>query len=144
LPDKNIENKESVIDETLQFFIKYYVRRNITDFPNTRDLEAINMDVIEKCDKYLKKGNKLKSQFITKAFLNGKEKPSSINDLKDGLEDNLFITILVWHALSFPNSMKFHIQENMNLIYGQGTKKACLFGQWSMFCRRVRIFPNAG
>jgi len=90
LPTENIENKESVIDEVLHFFIKYYVRRNITDFPNTRDLDAINMDVIEKCDKYLKKGNKLKSQFITEAFLNGKEKPSSIKDLKNGLEDKLF------------------------------------------------------
>ena len=44
----NIENKENVIDNVLQFFIKYYVRRNITNFPNTRDLDTINMDVIEK------------------------------------------------------------------------------------------------
>jgi hypothetical protein len=90
LPTKNLKNKENTIDEVLQFFIKYYVRRNITDFPNTRDLDAINMDVIEKCDKYLKKGNVLSSKFVTNAFLNGKEKPSSINDLKNGLEDNLF------------------------------------------------------
>jgi len=90
LPVIYVEGKDSVIDEVLNFFIKYYVRRNITDFPNTRDLDAINMDVIEKCDKYIKKGNKLKSQFIIEAFLNGKEKPSSIKDLKNELEDNLF------------------------------------------------------
>jgi len=90
LPSERIENKESVIDEILQFFIKYYVRRNITDFPSTRDLDAINMDVIEKCDKYLKEGTHLKSQFIVEAFLSGKGKPSSISDLKNGLSDNLF------------------------------------------------------
>lgn len=90
LSTENIENKESVIDEVLQFFIKYYIRRNITDFPNTRDLDTINMDVIEKCDKHLKEGNKLKSQFVIEAFLNGKEKPSLLKDLKNGLEDNLF------------------------------------------------------
>ena len=73
LPTKNIEKKESVIDEVLNFFVKYYVRRNITDFPSTRDLGAINMDVIEKCDQHLKEGNKLKCNFIIKAFLNGRE-----------------------------------------------------------------------
>ena len=89
---KNIfgNNKESVIDEILSFFVKYYVRRNITDFPNTRDLDSINMDVIRKCDRRLKKGNKLKSQFIIKKFLDGKGKPSPIKDLKNKLEDNLF------------------------------------------------------
>lgn len=90
LPSKKIDNRETVIDEILQFFIKYYARRNITDFPNTRDLDKINMDVVEKCDKLLNKGNKLNSQFIIDTFMNGKEKPSKLSDLKEGLEANLF------------------------------------------------------
>ena len=64
LHESNVENKECVIDDVIQFFIKYYVRRNITDFPNTRDLDTINMDVIEKCDKYIQDGNKLNSEYI--------------------------------------------------------------------------------
>jgi hypothetical protein len=36
---ERINDKKNVIDEVLKFFIKYYVRRNITDFPNTRDLD---------------------------------------------------------------------------------------------------------
>ncbi len=90
LPSEDIENKESVINELLQFFIKYYVRRNITDFPNTRDLDTINMDVIEKCDKYIQEGNKLNSNFIIEKYMNGKERPSEIKALKRGLENNLF------------------------------------------------------
>ena len=90
LSSENIENKESVINEILQFFIKYYVRRNITDFPNTRDLDTINMDVIENCNKYIQEGNKLNSNFIIKKFMYGKEKPSEIKALKKGLENNLF------------------------------------------------------
>lgn len=90
LSSENIENKEFVTDEILQFFIKYYVRRNITDFPNTRDLDTINMDVIENCDKYIQEGNKLNSNFIIEKFMNGKEKPSEIKALKKGLENNLF------------------------------------------------------
>lgn len=90
LQSEQIYNKEIVIDDVLQFFIKYYVRRNITDFPNTRDLDAINMDIIEKCDKYLNEGNKLNSQFIVDSFMNGKGQPSSIGDFKKRLENNLF------------------------------------------------------
>jgi len=90
LQSEQIYNKEIVIDDVLQFFIKYYARRNITDFPNTRDLDAINMDIIEKCDKYLNEGNKLNSQFIADSFMNGKGQPSSIGDFKKRLENNLF------------------------------------------------------
>ena len=90
LPEVNFYNKENVIDETLNFFIKYYVRRNITDFPNTRDLDTINMDVIEKCDAYLKSGNKINEKFIIEKFMSGKGKPSKIDDFKKGLENNLF------------------------------------------------------
>jgi hypothetical protein len=66
------------------------VRRNITDFPNTRDLDRINMDAIEKCDEHFKEGKKLNHQFIIDTFLNGKEKPSKLGLLKRGLLDNLF------------------------------------------------------
>ncbi len=90
LPSEQIDNKEDVIDEILQFFIKYYVRRNITDFPNTRDLDTINMDVIDKCYNCINEKKKLNSQFIIDSFMNGKEKPSIISDLKKRLKDNLF------------------------------------------------------
>lgn len=89
LPSKHID-KESVIDETLQFLVKYYVRRNITDFPNTRELDAINMEVIENCESYIQKGNKMSSTFIIEKFMNGKGKPSGIKVLKEKLEDKLF------------------------------------------------------
>ena len=38
---------DTAIIETLDFLIKYYVRRNITDFPNTRELDIINIEVSE-------------------------------------------------------------------------------------------------
>lgn len=89
LPSKHID-KESVIDETLEFFVKYYVRRNITDFPNTRELDAINMEVIENCEHCIQEGNKISSAFIMEKFRNGKGKPSRIEVLKEKLEDKLF------------------------------------------------------
>lgn len=89
LPLQHLDER-SVIDETLEFLVKYYVRRNITDFPNTRELDAINMEVIENCENCIQKGSKIGSTFIIEKFRNGKGKPSSIKDLKANLEDKLF------------------------------------------------------
>jgi len=90
LPSKHVDDKESVIDEVLCFFIKYYVRRNITDYPNTRNLDSINMDVIEACYQYNNEGKQLNSHFIMDQFLNHKDKPSPFESLKKGLENNLY------------------------------------------------------
>jgi uncharacterized protein with ParB-like and HNH nuclease domain len=90
LSEDKLEEKGTVIDEILQFFIKYYVRRNITDFPNTRDLDAINIDVIEMCEKQINDGRKLNGKFIIDSYMNGKGKASDIAIFKARLEDNLF------------------------------------------------------
>jgi len=90
LQTDHFDEKDKVIEDVLQFFIKYYVRRNITDFPNTRDLDSINMDVIEKCDQRLKKGYKLNSNFIIESYYNGKGKPSGIATFRERLSNNLF------------------------------------------------------
>jgi uncharacterized protein with ParB-like and HNH nuclease domain len=90
LPSNHTENRDIVIDDVLHFFVKYYVRRNITDSPNTRDLDTIIMDVIEKCNKHIIDGNRLTGHFITDSFMNGKEKPATIAELKKGLENHLF------------------------------------------------------
>jgi uncharacterized protein with ParB-like and HNH nuclease domain len=89
--DKELfDDKDIDLINILLFFIKYYIRRNITDFPNTRDLDAINMDVIEKCDSYSNQGYRLNSQFIIEAFMNGRGKPSDLNIFKERLSNNLF------------------------------------------------------
>jgi len=90
LPAENIADRDPTIDAILAFFIKYYVRRNITDFPNTRDLDTINMGVIKKCDEHIRAGNPLTSDFVIEQFLNSKEGHSEIGKLKKALGGNLF------------------------------------------------------
>ncbi|MCG2688587.1 HNH endonuclease family protein [Candidatus Parcubacteria bacterium] len=36
--------------EIIKFLVKYFIRRNITDFPNTRNLDQIFMDLIEEIE----------------------------------------------------------------------------------------------
>ena len=84
------KNKEEVLDDILEFFVKYYVRRNITDYPNTRDLDAINMAVIDKCHKQIVANKKLKSNDIVNLFLDNRHGVSSIEEFKSGLQNNLY------------------------------------------------------
>lgn len=90
LESKFFIERDKCLDEVLAFLVKYYIRRNITDFPNTRDLDAINIEIIENCQISLDNGKKLNSKIIIDFLIKGKGKPADIEKLKEGLEDNLF------------------------------------------------------
>ena len=90
IEDNKYKNKSKVIEEVLEILVKYYLRRNVTDFPNTRDLDAINIEVIEKCQANINSGGTLDCDFISYSLLNGKGKPSNIMSFKEKLEDNLY------------------------------------------------------
>lgn len=76
--------------KVVQLFCKYYLRRNVTDFPSTRDLDAINIDLIEQCQKQIKKKGTICYAFIENILLTGRGKPESIEELRENLADNLF------------------------------------------------------
>jgi len=88
---QNIFEGKNFLVKVTQLLNKYYVRRNITDFPNTRDLDAINIDLVERCHYQLKSGNKLSYDFIEHHLLTGKGKPADINLFRNNLTDNLFL-----------------------------------------------------
>jgi uncharacterized protein with ParB-like and HNH nuclease domain len=79
-----------ILEKTVELLCKYYFRRNITDFPNTRDLDSINIDLVEQCQKRISAGEKITYKLISKAILTGKGSPSSIETLSELLSDNLF------------------------------------------------------
>jgi len=84
------EGRKEAIDDILDFLTKYYIRRNITDFPNTRDLDSINMEVIENCEDHLKSGNRLNADNIIDSMSKGKGIPADLNQFKASLQDNIF------------------------------------------------------
>jgi len=76
--------------EIVEFLIKYFVRRNVTDFPNTRDLDAIMIDAIEKLNEKIIKKEQIEAKDVFNIILTGIGKPSSINEFVAKLGDNLF------------------------------------------------------
>jgi len=41
--------KKELVNDLIKFLVKYFIRRNLTDFPNTRDLDTIFIGLIEFC-----------------------------------------------------------------------------------------------
>ena len=68
LPEDDF-TEPNVKEKTVELLCKYYFRRNVTDFPNTRDLDSINIDLVEQCQKELSEGRKLSYTFISQAIL---------------------------------------------------------------------------
>lgn len=55
---------EEQINLIIRLLAKYFVRRNITDYPNTRDLTRIFMDIISKLEEEQATGDKVVSMII--------------------------------------------------------------------------------
>lgn len=54
---KELAITENHINQLIRLLTKYFVRRNITDYPNTRDLTRIFMDIISKIEESNSVGN---------------------------------------------------------------------------------------
>lgn len=55
---------EEQINQLIRLLAKYFVRRNITDYPNTRDLTRIFMDIISKIEESHSAGNDVMSLIV--------------------------------------------------------------------------------
>lgn len=89
--EKELDENTSFIS-ILDFIIKYYVRRNVTDTPNTRDLDSLTIEVVERCNSLINEKKKIDLATIIDAHLNSsKAKPASIDDFKKNLNDKMYV-----------------------------------------------------
>lgn len=70
----------------VNYLVKYFIRRNITDFPNTRNLDQIFIDIIEKIER---EGNVVTAKLIMN-FLNDKERISSLATFEEKLRGDIY------------------------------------------------------
>lgn len=89
LEDGALENKNTILN-FVHFLQKYFVRRNITDTPSTRDLDQLQIDVIDACEKRLKNKKTISTGFLIEAYCKGRGEPASLADFKENIADNLF------------------------------------------------------
>lgn len=79
-------DNDELIDDSIEFLIKYFVRRNLTDFPATRDLDKIFMDLIDECEK--NKSYLGSSHVIT--FLTHTDRFANLELFKERLEGDIY------------------------------------------------------
>jgi hypothetical protein len=81
----------NVLTHTIDFLIKYYLRRNITDVPNTRYLDAINIEIVEKChDIIVQRGAITFEDIVSLHLNNSKAKPSSLDVFRQWLNGSIY------------------------------------------------------
>ncbi len=88
--DKANWESENLFREVAKFFEKYFVRRNITDTPPTRDLDQIMIDLVSLCHGTIGEGLKLSLDLIGNALLESKRPPASIHTFREKLGGDVY------------------------------------------------------
>jgi uncharacterized protein with ParB-like and HNH nuclease domain len=68
LPAKNLAEPDFLV-RAVDLLRRFYVRRNVTDFPGTRDLDQGHMDLVQACQSRLSKGSTLSFTFFRDKLL---------------------------------------------------------------------------
>ncbi|WP_420722791.1 DUF262 domain-containing protein [Hwanghaeella sp. LZ110] len=89
LKDENFATEGTLLT-IINFLQKYFVRRNITDTPSTRDLDQLQIDVIEACEERVKTKQPIDLDFLITSYCKGRGEPASLNTFKESLANNLF------------------------------------------------------
>ena len=89
LDEQSFESPKTLV-EIVQLLQKYFVRRNVTDTPGTRDLDQIMIDVIEDCTKHINDSCMITSTIIQQSLLKGRGEPAPLADFKEELSNNVY------------------------------------------------------
>lgn len=76
------------LKQVINYLVKYFIRRNITDFPNTRNLDQIFIDLIELLSV---DDSKINSEFIA-SYLFNQERFATLSQFKEKLSGDIYET----------------------------------------------------
>ena len=78
--------KKELTRELIKFLVKYFIRRNLTDFPNTRDLDTIFIGLIDLCE-----SDKKNMSFENiQTYLTHADRFQNINIFEDKLRGSIY------------------------------------------------------
>ena len=81
---------EDTLLNIVRFLQKYFVRRNVTDTPSTRDLDQLQIDVIDACERRIADKHSIDAAFLASAYCRGRGEPADLSEFSEHLADNLF------------------------------------------------------
>jgi len=77
-------------EKVIELYIKYFVRRNLTDKPPTRDLDGIQIDLCKKIFERIESKEPINYPWIKNNLFYGKGEPASLDELKAALSDEMY------------------------------------------------------
>ena len=89
---KELTVTEDQINQLIRLLAKYFVRRNITDYPNTRDLTRIFMDIISKIEGSNSVGSDVMTLVVD--ILSTPANCASDEQFRRSLEGDIYIKIM--------------------------------------------------
>jgi len=101
---------------------RYYVRRNVTDYPGTRDLDQGHINLIEVCQKQLDTGERLTFEFFRDRLLTRGKFASKV-DFEKALRDSMYSTnILMTRYLLVKLDETHHTREYAPDLWARNEK----------------------
>lgn len=87
--EKSTFAEPGFLPDAIDLLQRFYVRRNVTDFPGTRDLDQAHMELVEECQKQVAKGRPLTSDFFRdRLFLPGRF--ASLKEFEIALQGGMY------------------------------------------------------
>jgi len=120
------ENNHELIEGSIKFLMKYFVRRNLTDFPGTRDLDTIFIGLIDECER---NRDDLTPSTISN-YLTQSTRFSDINTFKKKLEGDIYDdNVAVTRFILCKIEEKHQTKEIHTDLWAQGKKTKSPSGQ---------------
>jgi uncharacterized protein with ParB-like and HNH nuclease domain len=79
----------NILERVVDLLARYFIRRNVTDKPPTRQIDQALIDVVESCAARIKAGKKLNFQWFVDELLKY-ARPASIDEFKAALEGDVY------------------------------------------------------
>lgn len=89
LPEDHLKPSD-FLRRAVKILCLYYIRRNLTDVPATRNLDQLSVELVDACSDRIAKDGVLTFDTFATLLLNGKGKPASIEDLRTKLEGPIY------------------------------------------------------
>jgi uncharacterized protein with ParB-like and HNH nuclease domain len=92
LDNKHFDSPQ-FLEKVIDLMVRYFIRRNVTDVPPTRQIDRALIDVVEACADHIKSGNRLNYHWFEDALLKY-ARPGSLADFRAALSGQIYDTNL--------------------------------------------------
>jgi len=81
--------EKDFIEKVVDLLARYFIRRNVTDNPPTRQIDQALIDVVESCAEHINDNQKLTFNWFVEKLINN-AKPASLEEFKTALDGHIY------------------------------------------------------